>query len=138
MVKAFTSHDDCLMPRRLAQVRPPITARMTRARGSAGRQRRPVEAERQRQAVDHRRAARDAAEPHHPADFEADEAAEGSARRADRSAGALEAAADLGEARARSSSDARPTAANISGRPAADDAGRRRRAAGRSRRRSPG
>ena len=45
-----------------------------------------------------RRLARDAREPHHPADFEADEAAVRRARRQVRAAGAIEAAADLGKA----------------------------------------
>ena len=98
IVKAFTSHDACLMPRRLAQVNPPSTPRMTSARGRPDDRAGPVKAQRQRQPVDHRGAARDAAEPQHPADLEADEAAEGDPGRANRSARGLETAADLGEA----------------------------------------
>ena len=98
IVSAFTTHDDCLMPRTLIHVSTSVSAVIVAARGMPVGERRPVEREREGQAVDDRRVTGDAREPHHPADFEADEASECRARRQVRTAGRFEAAAGFGEA----------------------------------------
>ena len=69
-----------------------------RRAGPAGRQRRPVVAERDGGRRHDARLARGAREPLHPADLEADEIAERRARVEIRAAGRVEAAAQLGEA----------------------------------------
>ena len=98
IVSALTTQALCRMPRTLTQASPDVIAVSTsRARPARGGGR-PVVAERDGDAGHHARLARRAREPLHPADLERREAAERRARVEIRSAGAVEAAADLGEA----------------------------------------
>ena len=98
MVSALTTHALCRMPRTLTHASADVMPMSDRGARPADGHRRPVVAERDGDAGHHARLAGGAREPLHPADFERDEASERRAGVDVRSAGAVEPAADFGEA----------------------------------------